>query len=334
MPWTNFPVVDRTTNIQWHAFQIVSAMRERQTVVGRPLTALPVDRVTNIQDPAYWAGLQAEVDTLSLLFLDSAGNPGGFDGMAYAAPFTLPDYTQATFRSGAGLHANGWKRRYYSGGVETTAYGTMVDKDFIGTHTLNELYEGINILAWTTVRQNWATGTVPDKWLGVGNVATNWAGAKADLTGDWADSGDAPIGGNDVYYAGAYSEPDWLAWAERGHGKLKNTASVSTAFRRDADYYIVAQAINVTDGNWAGFNYTFSAHGDGVEQNKWKKVLTDSPTADVADFESGGNFGSAGEPTACTEPDPPGISKQILGYHNGGGYIVVRWDVTDGFGHQ
>jgi len=329
MPWSDFPVEGQVTHVQWHAFQIVSAMRERQTVTGRWLTALPVDKVTNIQDPQYWAGLQAEVDTLSLLFLDSAGYPTGFDGMEYESPFTLPNYTQATFRSGASLHANGWLRRYKDGASVVSGYGTMIADDIIGTHTFNELYQGINVLVWQKFGMKWASDA--DLWKGSVGVYSTWPLATAALASDWSAISNNP-GTPETYYDGRYNDiTDYSAFAQRPHGQLENGENVSAAFRRDADYYMVSEALSGGSGQtFDGFDITFSALGDGVQEGKYSKVLTDSPTADTVIFQSGGSFGSADLPAEPTTPVPP-CDANVHGYTNFGGIIVIRWNVTDGF---
>ena len=332
MAWpAGFPAVDKTTNVQWHAFHIVSAMRERQTVTGRSLTALPVDKVTNIQNPAYWAGLQTEVDTLSLLFLDSAGNPSGFDGYAYASPWTLPNYTQATFRSGAGLHANGWLRRYMSGGSVVSAYGTMQADDIIGTHVFNELYQALQILVWQKVACGYSNTTPSDLYDGA-SLEDTWGQATTALAAAWADTGN-PVVGEDVYYGGTIAD-QYGARAQRVYGKLENTENVSTAFKRDADYYSIAEAITPGAGDYAVYtDATFDAYGDGVSDGVFKKVMTDSPAAATTTFESGSAYGDVTLPApAPTEPTPG--HNYIRGYVHNGFLIVVRWDVTDGFSYQ
>ena len=327
MPWSDFPVDGQVTHVQWHAFQIVSAMRERQTVTRRWLTALPVDKVTNIQDPQYWAGLQTEVDILALEFLDSAGNPAGFDNRDRGAG-SLPNYTEATFWAGAGFNVAGWLRRYDDSGTITTDYGTMEAGDIIGTHIFNELYQGLQILIWT-----YAGATFTDSKLFQRGAAVedDWATCLTSIATSWPN---ASIGdGDKVYYEG-FAGDDFFIQAERPYGQLISTSVPFTAFKRDADYYAIVAGLSPTDWDSDYWTITFDDYGDGVLADKFKIVLTDSPADSDSNFVSGGYFGSTSLPSpAPTEPVPFG-AWYVRGYDNLKFRIVVRWDVAGGFDYQ
>ena len=118
--------------------ELTTAYSERRQAIGQ-LAYVPEYRI--VQSAAYWAGLQAWLESNCTTFIDHVSGPLSDDSTKFLY-FTLDKW-----RTAAGINQNGFRRSPLSGG---TAYGHMQVGDAIGPWIFEDLQKGFGALIWTT----------------------------------------------------------------------------------------------------------------------------------------------------------------------------------------
>jgi hypothetical protein len=118
--------------------EIVLAYSERRQVIGQDAYVAADDK--DVQAASYWTTLQAWLETYCVSFIDHDNGPlvGAGDEFLY---FTLDNW-----RAAAGLHANGFRRKYGPKEALVEAYGQMQAGDAIGPWIFEDLQKGFAAL--------------------------------------------------------------------------------------------------------------------------------------------------------------------------------------------
>ncbi|MEM9415011.1 MAG: hypothetical protein AAGA29_05965 [Planctomycetota bacterium] len=225
MAWTDLPAT-QTTDWSKRSFldQFRQAVRERSEIAGAAgdvpsgsTTAITLG--ADVQHKDTVAAMQgvieqicthfvrlAEVDTDDLTINTTAD--ANNDSLAEQAIDAGWLYTWTTLKADAGLHADGWTRKYPDGmGGVTTAYGRMEAGDYFGPWLWNELRAACDLLKHrlfveSQVQGGQGTGAGWGTFYEVGKMslaagmgyygaehAGSWATAKANAEAAFAASG-------------------------------------------------------------------------------------------------------------------------------------------------
>lgn len=127
------------SGVMWQMLlnEITMAYSERRQAI-RQAAYVPKERL--IQLAAYWADLQDWLETYCTSFIDHANGPLTDAGDEFLY-FTLDNW-----RAAAGIHQNGFRRKYGPKLVED--YGQMQPGDAIGGWIFEDLQRGFGALMW------------------------------------------------------------------------------------------------------------------------------------------------------------------------------------------
>jgi len=209
--------------------ELLLAYSERRQALGQSAVGNIGDYNTDASKTSLWSDMQEWIEANLTSFVDHTQEP--FTGQA-----TFPTFDLSTFRSAAGLNANGFRREPAGtwDGFDAIPYqyGIQQDYDMIWWWTYDDLQKAFSTLRWTEHTTGF-TQAVNEESLGAGpyfsnpNCAAGYAAANAVYAADsWSS-----FPTNDVYYCVApiwYSSGQYgyLPNRRRGSGQVTN---VSTA---------------------------------------------------------------------------------------------------------
>lgn len=262
-----------------------------------------------------------------------------------SATFTDHLLTLSSWRSAAGLHADGFTRKYPSGGVTATAHGLMEPGDYIGPWVWQELRAAINELVRTGHRvQAISHGTDDQQWESETNTWSTYAAAKAEAASTWyrySDDGVPVYGYTQVTQSGG----EFTAYGLFHQARFRGPADADQAAPGgDTELYTgldhVAELWLWADD--AADSYTldpFETFGQGFVEG-WNKVQ-EWAASDTARHDSDIVNPSSTAPTVF--PAEPAEGQTLTtGFAIGAGssdsedqgILVVKWDVDGGLTHR
>jgi len=285
--------------------EIVDAIRERQTVLGAALTPSVTD--DDVQVNTFWAtvaGLQLAVEDLvaAAIWVDHTISGGDYSGLD-----AIPLFTLATWRTAAGLHADGFMAVDAAG----TDHRLLEADDFINKHLVNELQAGLTALKWTYHGVAWDA-----KGEAVHNQGDGfWATQALAEAGAQADYDTEPYNLPAIPLAHTHSNTSiygWFALVRRGYAYLKWEGAAPA---KDIDFYI--------KGNTLGDS--FNGNGDfpgGYTPGTLYLCETLAAVSGETVYSSAFGHGPPGN-----YPAWPSGGDESTGYEcDGAGEAVVKWD--------
>jgi len=136
-PFTN------PTGATWQTLlnEITLAYSERRQAIGLSAYTPTVNR--DVQKAAYWSDLQVWLEIYCTLFIDFDNGP------LTDAEDDYLFWTVDNWRAAAGIHQNGFRRKYGPKEALVTAFGQMQSGDAIGPWIFEDLQKGFGALRWT-----------------------------------------------------------------------------------------------------------------------------------------------------------------------------------------
>lgn len=336
MAWSGFPAIQST---DWSALtfveQFVKAVSERRQSVGQSALSNPAvgwDVQSAAASPGVtelsWRYLQSILEGLVTSFVnshDSGGNIRATD--YYDGRATIDMWTQAAWRTAAGINASGFTRKYPDGaGGTTTAYGLMQAGDYIGPWIFNELKAGLDLLVWTKPTSTmWnldaATNNIKK---GIEDGYATWAAVKVATKAEYDASGSSSDVTPNVFTRGDWSAgPQYGAVMQRDVCNLK-ISSLPIMCKRAIDYYIKA----IKSQSHA----VFADFGDDVLDGLWSLFSTHTPATPAASHHSPDRVGDfAVDPLPWCDEPTSGNTPTGRGWGADDDAVIVRWNVTGGF---
>ena len=290
--------------------EIQLAYSERRQALGQS-AASAFSEGARVQKLSTWHNWQDWLEANCTSFVNHSVNGGVFDGQDEITMFTL-----ATFRSVAGLHADGFRRLPHNATEYT--HGVAQAGDRIAPGVIEDIQKGFAALKWTrptptnTVETNHGHGSyltseydpefypVPPYDPSVLIPAKTWEEARVDAEASFSDVGPGNLsmftnGGCYVY------SPAGNVWrvsvgATYYSSRWKYSTSPASHVPRSVEYYLFPTDTGIEEG------FSFDDNGTGVVFEKYKLIETiaetESESVGMVDW-----FGSLSLPAMISNPE-------------------------------
>lgn len=226
------PFTDPTSEASWQDLldEIVLAYSERRQMCFLSEYTPEDDR--DIQVLTFWTTMQDWIESYCLFYIDHVSGPlnGDADAVLY--------FTLETFRSAAGLHADGFRRATEWDGVNDPdwSYGQMQAGDIIGPWIFDDLQKAFSAMRWTCGIHSTATGT--GAYRAGSAVYGTCESCLADAISNYNAA--AWVSNDGYYYVNAYGYG--LPYADQwgaGRRRLAYQTNELPAIPRTVDFYIM-----------------------------------------------------------------------------------------------
>ncbi len=329
MAWT---ITDWTANPDWAQLaniqDFVKAWNERRLILNDasmivPAASWDVQAVTHSDGSAVgWYTIQNWIEDhyTSFVVSHAAGSPLGanyYDGEASINKYAS---FNAFMTAALGAGRTDW-RRYTTHPDEAGSDlgGKMQTGDIIGPWIFEDIQKAFNALIWTGGSETWDRNGEQNAKAANKIDRPTWADAKSDAETEYnADSRTASTP-RATSYGHQFVDFGFGAILDRAYMYLSPSGQ-PTFCRRAAEFYVKATKWVVWD-----------ASGDDVLEDLWSLFDEQDPSPDAASFLSAA-AGDTGFSVPNWVPEPALGETLYRGWlTSSNGYMILRWEITDGF---